>query len=257
MNKIYLSFLILLSTTYILNAQNKRELRAEIESLKDTLSTTQSALSESRNNENVSLARAESFEAQLEDLKKTNAQLLKSMSTFMETSSQKTDNIGRALETLKIKEAKLKTINETLKANDSTALMLLTDFKKTLGEEASITVVNGAVTIRLDKVQLFGSNATNVKVETDATPLLKKLATVLKAHNSMFISVEGNTAVGTGLDMATRRAAALVDVFAITHQIVPERLSAVAKIGAGDAIYIKVHPDFDAFYLMVRSDMKH
>jgi outer membrane protein OmpA-like peptidoglycan-associated protein len=257
MNKIYVSFLILLSSTYILNAQNKRELRAEIDGLKETLSTTQSALSESRNKENVSLARAESFEAQLEDLKKTNAQLLKSMSTFMETSTQKTDNIGRALETLREKEEKLKTINETLKANDSTALMLLTDFKKTLGEEASITVENGAVSIRLDKVQLFGSNAANVKVETDANPLLKKLATVLKSHRSMFISVEGNTATGSGLDLATRRAAALVDVFTNTHQIVPERIGAVSKIGAGDALYIKVHPNFDTFYLMVRNDMKH
>tara|TARA_R110002051_G_scaffold303846_1_gene372958 strand:- start:223 stop:999 length:777 start_codon:yes stop_codon:yes gene_type:complete len=256
MNKVYVSFLILLSTTYILQGQNKKELQAQIESLKETLSTTQSELSESRKKENISLARAESFETQLEDLKVTNAQLLKNMSTFMEASTQKTDNIGRALETLREKEEKLKTINETLKANDSTALMLLTDFKKSLGEEASITVENGAVSIKLDKTLLFGSNATSAKLAIDATPLLKKLATVLKSHRSMFITVEGNSISGTSLDMATRRAGALVDVFTTTYQIVPERIRAVGKIGPGDAIFIKVHPNFDYFYLMVRSDMK-
>ena len=256
MNKIYISFLFLLSTTFILNAQNKKELRAEIESLKATLATTQSALSESRKNENVSLARAESFETQLADLQETNAQLLKNMSTFMEASTQKTDNIGRALESLREKEAKLKTINETTKANDSIALMLLTDFKKSLGEEAAITVENGAVSIKLDKALLFGSNATSTKLAIDASPMLKKLATVLKAHRSMIISVEGTSISGTGLDVATRQAGALVDIFTTTHQIVPERIRAIGKIGSADALYLRVHPNFDAFYLMVRSDMK-
>lgn len=257
MNKIYLSFLILLSTTYILSAQNKKELKAEIAILKDTLSATQSALSDSRKNENVSLARAESFETQMKDLQVTNALLLRNMSTFMEASTQKTDNIGRALESLREKEEKLKTINETLKANDSTALMLLTDFKKSLGEEAAITVENGAVSIKLDNALLFGSNATNIKLAIDATPMIKKLATVLKAHRSMMITVEGNSISGASLDMATRRAGALVDVFTTAYQIVPERIRAIGKIGSADALFIKVHPNFDSFYLMVRSDMKH
>ncbi|MEJ1221775.1 hypothetical protein [Sediminicola sp. 1XM1-17] len=256
MNKVYATLLILLSTSFVLTAQNKKELQAEIESLKETLSTTQTALSESKKRENISLARAESFEAQLEDLKVTNAQLLKNMSTFMEASTQKTDNIGRALESLREKEAKLKTINETLNANDSTALLLLTDFKKSFGEEAEIKVENGAVAIKMDKGILFGANASNVKIATDATPLLKKLATVLKAHRSMFITVEGNSTNGTGLDMATRRAGALVDYLSKTHQIVPERIRAVGKISSGEALLVKVHPNFDAFYLMVRSDMK-
>jgi len=256
MNKIYIDFLILLSTTYSLSAQNKKELRAEIESLQETLSTTQSALSESRKKENISSARAESFETQMEDLKVTNAQLLDNMSTFMEASTQKTENIGRALESLREKEEKLMTINETLKANDSTALLLLTDLKKALGEEANITVENGAVTIMLDKVLLFGSNASNAKLTIDATPMIKKLATVLKAHRSMFISVEGNSTSGMSLNLAIQRAGALVDVFTTTYQIIPERIRAVGKISSVETLFVKIHPHFDSFYLMVRSDMK-
>ncbi|MET6990725.1 hypothetical protein [Sediminicola arcticus] len=256
MNKIYIALLIFLSTTYSLTAQNKKELRAEIESLQETLSTTQSALSESRTKENISLARAESFETQMEDLKLTNAQLLNNMSTFMEASTQKTENIGRALESLREKEEKLMTINETLKANDSTALLLLTDLKKALGEEAAITVENGAVTLLLDKVLLFGPNVSNTKLTIDATPMIKKLAAVLKAHRSMFISVEGNTNLGARLDLATQRAGALVDVFTTTHQIVPERIRAIGKISSAETLFVKIHPYFDSFYLMVRSDMK-
>lgn len=257
MTKIYLTFLLLFSTAFTLSAQNKKELRAEIESLRETLSTTQSALSDSKKRENISLARAESYESQLEDLKVANAQLLKNMSNFMEASTQKTDNIGRALESLREKEAKLKTINETLNANDSTALLILTDFKKAFGEEGEIKVENGAVALKLNKGLIFGSNAANVKVTTDATPFLKKLATVLKAHRSMHITVEGNSSSGTGLDMTSRRAGALVDYFTTTYQIVPERIRAVGNISSGDALFVKVHPNFDAFYLMVRSDMKH
>src|SRR5690606_8725217 len=87
------------------------------------------------------------------------------LNTMISTSNERSSNIGKTLEALKLKEAQIKFINDSFSANDSIALLVLTDLKNTLGEDARIAVENGSVSVLIDNSFLFGSKANNATVE--------------------------------------------------------------------------------------------
>ena len=68
MNRITLSILFLFLLGSTLQAQNKKELIAQVNSLNTELEGVKAELLESKKNEKISQARAESFESQLKGL---------------------------------------------------------------------------------------------------------------------------------------------------------------------------------------------
>ncbi len=236
--------------------QNKKDLILEIENLKSELATTKAELTESKKNEKVSLAKAEAFEAQAIETKEANISLMKNLNSFTEASTQKSDNIGRTLETLKAKEAQLKRINDEFSANDSIALLVLTAFKQTLGEDANIAVENGAVSTLHPAAFLFGSNPTSYAVEANAEIALEQIAKVIKNNPNMAVSVESNTATGDNLDLASRRAAAVASSLINKYGVSPTGINVLGKMGTSSITAVRIHPKFDAFYFKVREDLK-
>ncbi|NJB70060.1 ABC-type transporter Mla subunit MlaD [Saonia flava] len=255
MKNTYISYLFILFTSIAVHAQKKSELLMEIQTLKVQLDSTKALVTEARKNERVSLARAESFESQVKELQDANATLLKNLNSFAEISNKNSENINKTLASLEEKEKQLKTINDALASNDSTAIIVLTNAKQTLGENAQIGVSNGAVIVSTKKDAFFSEDTSTTVLET-GIPTLEKIAAILTANPSMGLTIEGLSMTGE-LDLAALQASSLSTILQKQFSIAPERIIILGKDGnLKEGFNLKIHPQFGAFYLKVRESMK-
>ncbi len=239
-----------------LTAQKKSDLLMEINQLKSKLDSTQSLVKDAKNQERMSMSQTESFREQVAELQTANATLLQNLNSFAQVSNKNSENINRTLASLDEKERQLKFIREAIAQNDSTAILVLTRAKQSLGENAKISVSEGAVTIMSDLTFLFGDTAGS-KLSDSAGSWLGNIATILKSHPEMALTIEGLSMTGQ-LDLAALQAAAVSTSLQNTHQIAAERILALARDGNfKEGINLKIHPKFQQFYLMVREKMKN
>ncbi len=255
MKRILLSLSCIILFNISANAQKKSELLAEISSLKSQLDSVSNQVAEAQRNEKASLAKAESFEAQAFELRDANKTLMKNLNSFSQLSSQNSSNMNKAMESLNAKERQLKSINDAIASNDSTALVVLTNAKQTLGENAKIGVANGMVVISSDLTSLFGSDSGSTIV-VEAEPWVEKIGQILIANPNMAVTIEGLSMTGN-LDLPAQQAAAISNAFQ-RLTIAPERITALGKDGnLKEGVVIKIHPKFDEFYAMVKDNMKN
>ncbi len=256
MKRLLLLAILLVATSISLHAQKKSELLAEIETLKTQLDSVNGLVLEAQKTARVSKAKSESFEGQVLELQDANATLLKNLTSFAEVSSKNSENINNALESLSEKEAQLKSIKDAISSNDSTSLVVLTNAKQSLGENAKIGVSNGAIVVSESLDALFGDSSKS-NIESTIEPWLGKIAAILKANPSTALTIEGLTMTGD-LDLATQQAVTLSLVLQKNFEIDPNRIVSVGKDGNfNEGINFKIHPKFDEFYLMVRENMKN
>jgi outer membrane protein OmpA-like peptidoglycan-associated protein len=190
------------------------------------------------------------------ELQDANTTLLKNLSSFAEVSSKNSDNISKAMTSLNEKEKQLKSINDAISSNDSTAVIVLTNVKQTLGEDAKIGVSGGAVVISNNLIALFGGD-TSTSVTTEAQSWLQKVANILTANPKMALTIEGLSMTGN-LQLAVQQAAAISEVFQKQFTIAPERITILGKDGNfKEGVNLKIHPKYDAFYRMVKESMKN
>ncbi len=255
MKKPLLSLALLLITTTGIFAQKKSELFAEIAVLKTKLDSTQGLIKEAKKNEKISQNRAESFESQVKELQEANATLLKNLNSFAEVSNKNSSAINQALGSLEQKEKQLKSINDAIARNDSTAIVVLTNAKQTLGENAKISVSEGAVIISASLDMLFGDSSTT-ELAGSTEEWLGKVANVLKANPDMAVTIEGLTMTGE-LDVAADQANSLATILQKNFEIDPGRINVLGRDGNfKEGINLKIHPKFQKFYLMVKENMK-
>ncbi len=248
-----LSFIVLCSASA--NAQKKSELIAEVNMLKSQLDSISNQVAEAQRNEKVSLAKAESFEKQALELRDANKTLMKNLNSFSQLSSQSSENMNKAMEALNLKERQLKGINDAIASNDSTALVVLTGAKQTLGENAKIGVSNGMVIISSDLTSLFGSD-TKSTIAVEAEPWVQKIGQILVANPDRAVTIEGLSMTGD-LDLPAQQASAVSSALQ-RLSIAPERITALGKDGnLKEGVIIKIHPKFDEFYKMVKENMKN
>lgn len=249
-------FLFLVASCTLLHAQKKKDLLLEIDDLKEQITTLESDLAKSKKDARVSEARVADIEAQITELRETNAGLLKNLTDFTTKSTQKSDNIGIALESLREKENQLKVINDALSRMDSTAVALLTNVKQSLGENAKTGVSKGSVLISTPIAALFTED--NVEMVSEEGKLwLEKIATILTANPDMGITISGLSNTGE-FDIALRQATALANVLQKDFTIDPKRISAKAKDGGfSDGIQLRLHPQYDAFHSFIKEHMKN
>ncbi len=224
------------------------QLKMERDSLKSTLVTAQK-------NERVSTAKAESFEAHVAELQDANATLMKNLNTFAEISSKNSDNVNKAMASVQEKEKQLKSIRDAISQNDSTAVIVLTQAKQTLGENARISVLNGEVVLSESLATMFGKdNGTAVTATSEG--FLGQVAGILNANPKMMVTVEGLSMTGD-LDLPAKQAASVASVLHKKFGIDPTRISSLGKDGnLKEGVLIRMHPKYDQFYLMVRENMK-
>jgi len=257
MNRITISFLFLLLLGSTLQAQNKKELIAQVNSLNAELESTKTELLESKKNEKISQARADSFESQLKGLEENNATLLENLNSFTGQANQRLDKLSGVMEALRKKEEELKFINDALTSNDSITILVLTNFKQTLGENANIKVESGAVSVIMDNSTLFGANPNSVKLEAGASDMLNKIAGVIKANPDMSVTLEFHTDDANSWEILFSKAASVTAIIGNIANVKAERIVVTRKTDMAESLYIRLHPNFNLFYLKLRQNMKN
>ncbi len=238
-----------------LSAQRRSELQAQIDTLQRQLREARSEISTAQQREQASLAQAESYQAQVTELKDANATLLKNLGSFAEVSNKNNAALNQALASLQAKEAQLSSMTATVGRNDSTIIALLTDAKRTLGPDAQLKVASGSLVISGSLDQLFGSD-TGQQLTEGAAPWLERVANLLKAHPQLAVTVEGLSMTGD-LSLAALQGTAVMNALRDTYQVAPERLRARGRDGNfSEGVDVLLHPDYRGFYASVRSEIK-
>ena len=255
--KLKINFFILIFLSILsVQAQRKSDLINEINTLKTQLDTTSTALADSRKNEKISFAKSESYEKQVRDLQSANTTLLKNLNSFAQVSNKNSENITKALASLEEKESQLKIMADAIASHDSTAIVLLTNAKQTLGENAKINVSDGIIIISKDLTSLFGEDTASSLTE-ESKAWIGKIATILSANPEVEITIEGLSMTGD-LNLPTLQAKAIANSLANDFGIKPNRVSIDAKDGGfKEGVKIKMHPNYKSFYTNVREGLKN
>ncbi len=251
---------ILLPTLVLLffvstNAQKKTELFAEINSLKQQRDSLKNQVAEAQRNEKASAVKTESYEKQVTELQEANATLMKNLTTFTSVSAKNSDNFTKAMQSLQEKESQLSGINEALAKNDSTSLIVLTNAKQTLGENANIGISGNSIVISNSLMSLF-ENDQNAVVSEQGEMLLQKVANVLAMNPNFDLTIEGLSM--TGDLVLPREQANAVSMVLQKFGVSFEKITAVGRDGdLKEGVLLKMHPQYAKFYTMVKENMKN
>ncbi len=244
MKKITLPILSFLLMVTISQAQKKSDLLLEIENLKDSIAKTNIALTEAKKKEKISLAKAELYETQATELQEANKSLLTNLKSFTQVSSQNSKNMTKTLDALQTKEEQLSIIENTISKNDSTVIVLLTNAKQTLGEDAMIAVSNGEVVITENNQNLL--DGTKTKLSANGEIFIEKISKILSLNQDSRLTISG-TNIGLTIFASTLKN---------KYAIIPERISFDIVSSDVAPILFKIHPDYANFYIKVREHMK-
>ncbi|CAZ98684.1 hypothetical protein Q4603_10390 [Zobellia galactanivorans] len=256
MKKSLLALGLIACTCISLQAQRKSDLLAEIDQLKSQLDSVNAEIFDARKNEKVAVAKAESFESQVTELQDANNTLMKNLNSFAEVSNKNSNIVNSAMESLEAKERQLKAIKDAIATNDSTTIVVLTNVKQTMGENAKIGVSEGAVVISSDLASLFGSD-TGTTPTPQAEAWVEKIANILNANPTTAVTIEGLSMTGD-LETPAKQAVALATLLQSKFNIPAERIKALGRDGnLKEGVQVNIHPEFDKFYLMVREHMKN
>ncbi|WP_298486065.1 hypothetical protein [uncultured Maribacter sp.] len=249
-------FTLLFISCLSLHAQRKSDLINEINLLKAKLDSTNIELASSKKNGSVNEEKAASFEKQVVDLQNANSTLLKNLNSFAQISSKNSESVNKALASLEEKEKQLSVFTDAISSHDSTAVVVLTNTKQTLGENAKIGVANGTVIISKDLTSLYGSD-TNTNITEEAKAWLNKIATVLSANPKTTITIEGLSITGD-LNTPILQATSIANILTKDMAIAKDRVNVNAKDGGfKEGVNFKIHPNYEAFYLMAREGIKN
>jgi chemotaxis protein MotB len=269
MKRLLLIGILYLSCILTLQAQSKKELIAEIETLESELATTKEDLATSRKNEATTMARVLAIESQLAGLRETNASLLSNLNRITEESSKKTSSISESLINIQSTERQLRTIRDALTRMDSTTLSILTALKKTMGENARIGISNNVVIIAIDNKALFGENDLSYSLDTAASSSLAKIADILKKHPETRLQVHshanaldfGKTAPADNLELSALRAVAVARKMSSEHGIREERIATGGKgiegLSLETTTRFNITPDYTAFFKSIKDNIKN
>lgn len=239
-----------------LQGQKKSELISQNQELKFQLDSVNRIVSSAKKNEKIGLLKAEELQSQVTELQDANATLMKNLNSFATLSSQNTANINKTLETLERKEAQIKGILDGFSSADSTALVVLTNAKKTLGENAKVQVNEGVVIIS-EKLDFFFTDGLGTDVLESSKGLLEKIGNILNANPKSGITVIGMNITGE-LHIALNQAAAVSNQLIVNYAVDGSRLNVKAQDGGfKEGIQIRIHPDYKAFYEQAKTNAKN
>ncbi|KAA3622886.1 MAG: hypothetical protein DWP94_07265 [Flavobacterium sp.] len=170
------------------------ELEAKQKKTQDLLNTATVKLNSCLTDKAAALARVQSLEERLADLRKTNQDLIQSSKDLTMLTQQGATNLEKSLESLKEKDLKISRLQDALNKKDSVTLALVTSLKKEVGlndPDIEINVEKGVVFISLSDKVLFRSGS--YELSSRANEILGKVATVINSKPDFEAMVEGHT----------------------------------------------------------------
>jgi hypothetical protein len=256
-----MKILVLLSAAIVLGccslqAQKKSELISQNQELKFQLDSVKGVIMDAKRGEKIGLLRAEELQTQVTELQDANATLMKNLNSFATLSSQNTENINKTLTTIGRKEAQLKSIIGGFASADSTALIVLTNAKKTLGENAKVHVSEGVVVIS-EKLDFFFADGLGTTLLEPSKELLQKVGNLLNANPKAAITVVGMNITGE-LNIALNQAVMVSNELIATYAVDGSRIYVHGQDGGfKEGIQIRIHPDYKAFFEQAKKDAKN
>lgn len=247
--------LLCAACTFVAQGQKKKDLLDEVAQLKKEVAALNDSVSVTKRKANKSKSQAEVFEKENQELREANATLLKNLSSFSQLSKQNTETVNKALAALKKKEGQLKFITDDFSKNDSTAIVILTQAKNTLGQEAKVGVSDGDVVFSNKLDFLFGTEGAT-KLTPDAAAYLGKLGQIMVANPDRSISVEGLNITGE-FGLTYQQAVAVATALIGTEGVKPETIHIMVKDGNfKEGVLIRLTSDSKAFYQKMKEEFK-
>ncbi len=246
-------FLLGLST---IQAQKKSELIEQNQDLKFKLDSISKMVSTSQRNEKLANQRSDEYQSQVTELQDANATLMKNLNSFAALSSQNSENINKTLATLERKEKQLKGITDAVASNDSTAVVILTNAKQVLGENAKVGVTDGSVIIS-EKLDFFFTDGVGINVSNESRTWIENVAKVINANPKSVITIASLNITGE-MNIALQQATAIASILIKDFGVNGERIIAVGQDGGlRESLQVKFQPDYKAFYDMAKGDIKN
>ena len=235
-------------------SQKKSELLEQLQLQTEQIKYLEREMTEAKRKVSSSQAEAQALRSENTGLRDANASLLRNLGSFSELSQKSSENVNKTLLALKQKERQLGKINTIMTTNDSTAIVALVQTKQQLGESTRIEGAEGTVVLSNTLPTLFGSDASADLTEAGKA-WLESVAKIILAYPTFSTEVEGLNTTGafdTTFDLAT----AIAKELAGALQIPVERLAVTVKDGNfKEGIRIRLQPDYEGFYTMVKEDM--
>ncbi len=246
---------LLLMLSFVVYGQKKKDLINEVAQLKDSVISLNDSLSKANRQINTSDANAKLFEKENTELRDANATLLKNLSSFSQISKQNTETVNKALASLKEKQEQMAFITDDFSQNDSTAIVILTQAKQTLGQEAQIGVSNGDVLFSNSLDFLFGGDS-GTQLTEEAKTFLTKIGEIVVANPNRTVTVEGLNITGEfGLtyQQTVSVATALIEV----EGVKPESIQVLVRDGNfKEGVLIRLSSDTKSFYEKLKTEFR-
>jgi chemotaxis protein MotB len=190
--------------------------------------------------------RANSLQAQVDDLKKqldhasqNTAQVLSTLQDLSVMSGKQAESVKQSLETLSEKDSYIHGLQSAMARKDSLNMELVMNLKGALNDindkDINIKVEKGVVYIDISDKLLFNSG--KYAVTDAAKKVLGKVAKVLNAYPDMDFMVEGHTdnvpihtdCMADNWDLSVKRATSVIRILQTQYNIRPERMSAAGR----------------------------
>lgn len=256
MMKIYLYLAFFLVGLTNIQAQKKSDLIEQNQDLKYKLDSISRMVSTSQRNEKLADQRSKEYQAQVAELQDANATLMKNLNSFAALSSQNSENINKTMAALERKEKQLKGVTDAVSSNDSTAVVILTNSKQVLGENAKVGVADGAVVIS-ENLDFFFTDGIGIKPAVASKTWIENVAKVANANPKSVITIASLNITGE-MDIALQQATAIASILIKDYGVNGERIVAVGKDGGlRESLQIKFQPDYKAFYDMAKGNVKN
>ncbi|WP_423999307.1 hypothetical protein [Maribacter sp. IgM3_T14_3] len=249
------SAIFLIGLTSI-QAQKKSELIEQNQNLKYKLDSISRMVSTSQRNEKLADQRSTEYQSQVAELQDANATLMKNLNSFAALSSQNSENINKTMAALERKEKQLKGVTDAVASNDSTAVVILTNTKQVLGENAKVGVADGSVVIS-EKLDYFFTDGVGITPSSESRAWIENVAKVANANPKSVITIASLNITGE-MNIAIQQATAIASILIKDFGVDGERIVAVGKDGGlHESLQVKFQPDYKAFYDMAKGDVKN
>ncbi len=253
-------------------------LQSKQKETQDLLNSATVKLNSCLSDKAASMARVETMKEQLEDLRKSNQDLIDTKGNLTTLTQQGAENLEKSLESLKERDLKITRLQDALTKKDSVTLAIVTSLKKSVGisdPDIEINVEKGVVFISIADKLLFKSGSYNVT--SRAKEVLSKVAKVINSKPDFEAMVESHTdnvpyrkgVLIDNWDLSVKRATSVVRVLE-ELDVNPQQLIAAGRSSyvplvpndtaenkaANRRTRIVVLPKIDQFYQMVEEEMK-
>lgn len=275
--------LLTLSGLFLLSScVSKKEyaaLEAQQKETQDLLNSATVKLNSCLEERASALARATALEDRIDDLRKSNENLIQSNEQLTMLTAKGAENVEKTLESLKEKDLRISRLQDAVTKKDSVMLALVTSLKKEVGiddPDIEVNVEKGVVFISIADKLLFKSGSYNVTAR--AQEILGKVAKVINSKPNFEAMVEAHTdnvpyqkdLLLDNWDLSVKRATSIVRVLE-DLKVNPQQLIAAGRsyhvpLVANDTAEnraknrrtrIVVLPKIDEFYDMIETEMRN